>query len=164
MELINTQLSLWVSIFSFFCCTRHNRDVLELLELLKLYLKVRKQYKNGLGEKEFGKNTESQDDRGGKEPLVLPPFNPSAKAHCLEQVAQESIQAGFSPALWEDSPTSLGRLSQWSVPLKVKKIFLMFKWNFRCSTLCPLSCHWSWPKRAWPHALNTHPLGIHKHW
>lgn len=73
--------------------------MLELLELLKLYLKVRKQYKNGLGEKEFGKNTESQDDRGGKEPLVLPPFNPSAKAHCLEQVLI-SPEKETPPPIW----------------------------------------------------------------
>lgn len=104
--------------------------MLELLELRKLYLKVRKQYKNGLGEKEFGKNTESQDDRGGKEPLVLPPFNPSAKAHCLEQVAQESIQAGFDISREGDSTTNLGSLFQGSVTFKVKKFFLMFRWNF----------------------------------
>jgi len=37
-----------------------------------------------------------------------------------------------------DTTTSLGNLFQCSTTLKVKKLFLMFIWNFPCSSLCPL--------------------------
>jgi len=37
-----------------------------------------------------------------------------------------------------DSTTSLGSLGQGSVTLRVKKFFLMFRWNFLCFRLCPL--------------------------
>ena len=37
-----------------------------------------------------------------------------------------------------DSTTSLGNLFQCSVTHRVKKFFLMFRWNFLCFILCPL--------------------------
>jgi len=37
-----------------------------------------------------------------------------------------------------DSSTSLGSLFQGSVTFTVKKFFLMLKWNFIYSSLCPL--------------------------
>ena len=37
-----------------------------------------------------------------------------------------------------DSTTSLGSLFQFSVTLRGKKFFLMFRWNFLCFSLCPL--------------------------
>jgi len=37
-----------------------------------------------------------------------------------------------------DSTTSLGNLFQGSITLRVKKFFLMFRWNFLCFSLCPL--------------------------
>jgi len=90
-----------------------------------------KLYKNGLREKEFGKNTESHDDRGGKEPPDLPPSNPCAKPHCLGQAAQESTQElNLNISREGDSTTSLGSLFQGSVTFKVKKFFLTFRWNF----------------------------------
>jgi len=37
-----------------------------------------------------------------------------------------------------DSTTSLGSLFQCSVTLRGKKLFLVFRWNFLCLSLCPL--------------------------
>ena len=37
-----------------------------------------------------------------------------------------------------DSTASLGSLFQVSITLRGKKFFLMFSWNFLCSSLCPL--------------------------
>jgi len=37
-----------------------------------------------------------------------------------------------------ESTASLGSLFQCSVTLRVKKFFLMFRWNFLCFNLCPL--------------------------
>jgi len=37
-----------------------------------------------------------------------------------------------------DSTTSLGRLFQCSITLRVKKFFFVLSWNFLCFSLCPL--------------------------
>jgi len=37
-----------------------------------------------------------------------------------------------------DSSVCLGSLFQCSITTKVKSFFLMFRWNFLCSSMCPL--------------------------
>ena len=58
----------------------------------------------------------------------------------LEQGAQEHVQAGFECLQGRDSTASLGSLFHCSVTLTGKKFFLIFRWNFLCSNLWPLSC------------------------
>jgi len=47
-----------------------------------------------------------------------------------------------------------------------EEVFLMFRRNFLCFSLCPLrplSCRWALLKRVWPHPPDTHPSDICKH-
>jgi len=64
-----------------------------------------------------------------------------------------------------ESTTPLGSLFQCSVTLRVKKFFLMFRWNSCVSlcALCPLSCRWAPLKRVWPHPPDIHPSDIYRH-
>jgi len=59
---------------------------------------------------------------------------PLPKQGHLQQAAQDLVQAGLKG----DSTTSLGNLVQWSITLRGKKFFLMFRRNFLCFRLCPL--------------------------
>ena len=54
-----------------------------------------------------------------------------------------------------DTTTSLGNLFQCSTTLKVKKLFLMFIWNFPCSSLCPLPLVLSQGTAQYSLALST---------
>lgn len=56
-----------------------------------------------------------------------------------------------------DTTTSLSSLFQYSVTLTVGKFYYMFVWNFCVSIQahCLLSCHWTLPKRARSHPLDT---------
>jgi len=85
--------------------------------------------------------TESQNHRmvevgrdlcGSSSPTPLP------KQGHLQQAAQDRIQVVVNISREGDSTTSLGSLFQSSVTLRVKKFFLMFRWNFLCFSLCPL--------------------------
>lgn len=77
--------------------------------------------------------------------------NPPARAGC----------SGSHPGRFLVSPekpiptTSLGSLFQCSVTLKVMKFFLMFRWNFQCSSLSPC------PMSEKSLALWVHPIGAH---
>ena len=68
--------------------------------------------------------------------LVQPP--------CRSRVTHSRLHRTLSGWVWNisregDSTTSLGSLGQGSVTLRGKKFFLMFSWNFSCSSLCPLA-------------------------
>ena len=64
-------------------------------------------------------------------------------APCPSRVTQSRLHSTASSQGWNisregDSTASLGSLGQGSVTLRGKKFFLMFSWNFLCSSLCPL--------------------------
>lgn len=65
-----------------------------------------------------------------------------------------------------DTTTSLGNLFQCSTTLKVKKLFLMFRWNFPFPICphCPWLHYWALLQRTWLHPLDFHPLDIFKGW
>jgi len=60
---------------------------------------------------------------GSSSPTLLP------KQGHLQQAAQDLAQAGFQYLQRRRLHTSLGSLFQCSVTLRVKKFFLMFRWN-----------------------------------
>ena len=64
-----------------------------------------------------------------------------------------------------DTTTSLGNLFQCSTTLKVKKLFLMFIWNFPCSSLCPLPLVLSQgtAEHSLALPLDSHSSDIYKH-
>jgi len=62
---------------------------------------------------------------------------PLPKQGHLKQGAKDLVQAGFE-CLQRESTTPLGSLFQCSVTLRVKKFFLLFRWNFLCFSLCLL--------------------------
>ena len=79
----------------------------------------------------------SWNHRGWKGPLEITEFNPMLKGGFLQQVEQKSVLAGLLSREGE-STTSLGSLLECFVTFKVKKFFLVFVWNFLCSSLCPM--------------------------
>ena len=80
--------------------------------------------------------------------LVQPP----AKAVPYSRLHRKASTWVLSISRGGDCTTSLGSLCQDSVTLPVKKFFLIFVWNFLCSS-CPFSCHWTPLKRVWPHPV-----------
>jgi len=78
---------------------------------------------------------ESQRHRGQKGPLEIIYSNTLAKAGSLEQVTEESTQAGFE-YLQRRLHNFSGQLVQCSVTLKVK--FFLACMELLCSGLCPL--------------------------
>lgn len=57
---------------------------------------------------------------------------------CVEQVAQDYVQMVLEELQGGNLTTSPGSLFQCSVTIQMKKCFLMFRWNFLCSSLCLL--------------------------
>ena len=62
---------------------------------------------------------------------------------CPSRVTQSRLHSTASRRGWNisregDSTASLGSLGQCSVTLRGKKIFLLFRRNFLCLSLCPL--------------------------
>ena len=62
---------------------------------------------------------------------------------CRSRVTQTRLhrtasRRGLNISREGDSTASLGSLGQGSIALRVKKFFLMFRWNFLCFSLCPL--------------------------
>ena len=71
------------------------------------------------------------------------PWGSPSPTPCRSRVTQSSLLRTASR--WDlntsregDSPAPLGSLCQGSATLRVKKFFLVFSWNFLCSSLCPL--------------------------
>ena len=63
---------------------------------------------------------------------------------CPSRVTQSRLHRTLSRRVLNtsregDTTTSLGSLFQCSITLRVKKFFLMFRWNFLCFSLCPFS-------------------------
>jgi len=104
--------------------------------------------------------TESQNGRGWKGPLWVIWSNPPAKAGSPRAGSTAPRPGGVLNISREgESTTSLGSLGQGFVTLRGKKFFLVFRWNFLCSS-CPLSCHWAPLKRVWPRPPDPHPADI----
>lgn len=59
-----------------------------------------------------------------------------------------------------DSATSIGNLCQFSVSIRVKKFFLMFRWNFLCCSLYLLPYHWT-PLRTVCHCPLDPPFPVY---
>jgi len=62
---------------------------------------------------------------------------------CRSRITQSRLQRtssgqGLSISREGDSTSPLGSLGQGSVTLTVKRLFLLFRWNFLCFSLCPL--------------------------
>ena len=68
---------------------------------------------------------------GSSSPTPLP------KQGHLQQAAQDLVQVGLE--YLQRRRISLGNLFQSFVTFRVKKFFLMFRWNFLCFNLCLLS-------------------------
>ena len=67
--------------------------------------------------------------------LVQPPWRNRVTQSRLHRTSSSWV---LNISRERDSTTSLGSLFQCSVSLKVKKFFLMYRWNFSCFSLCPL--------------------------
>jgi len=63
---------------------------------------------------------------------------PLLKQGLLQQAAQDHIQVGFEYLQRRRIHNPSVLPVQCSVTLKVKKFFLVFRWNFLCFSLCPL--------------------------
>jgi len=97
--------------------------------------------------------------------LEIPQSNPP-----LEQVPYSRLHRKASSWVLNisregDSTSSLGSLFQCSVTLKVKKFFLLLRWNSLYSHLCPLPLVLSLGtvENSLAHLLDIHPLDIYKH-
>lgn len=96
---------------------------------------------------------------GLKGPVDIIKSNPWLKQVHLEQTAQVCVQVGFEYLQRKILHNILGSLFPWSVTLKLKKFFSIFRCrNFLhlIFTSCPASCHWTPLKRDWSHPLGTH--------
>ena len=83
--------------------------------------------------------TESQHGRGWKGSPGITQSHPLPKQGHPQQAAQHRVQPGLEylqRRRLHNLP--LGSLGQGSITLRGKKFFLMFSWNFLCSSLCPL--------------------------
>mgnify|MGYP001852408091 CR=1 FL=1 len=114
---------------------------------------------------DWWKITESQNQRGWKGPLLITESNSPAEAVPYSRLHRKMSRWVLNISRG-DSTTSVGSFFQCSATPKVKKFFLMFRWNFLGFSLrlLPLVLCWAPLKRAWPHPHDSHPSDIYKHW